>query len=213
MENFSIPGTSKRGLMPMRRFTFPPPALVFLFLLFFACPSHAYSRYPLGGVWEYSGSVTVTIDGQQAVLRDSGRITIDSDYSYDWWSSDFDEYIEAFRARGSFSVSLTPEIREDYHHSDRVNHWYNFRSFEITIDNVQYYMELTGRTRADLRITRTISGRRVSAVFSASRIRWDNDWDDDYDDGWHYGIGAGCDIGTPLSLLFLLPLLFLCRKK
>ena len=197
----------------MKRFAYLVPVLAFFFLFISACPSGADSRYPLGGVWEYSGSVNVTINGQQAVLRDSGRITIDSGYSYDRWGRDFDERIRRFLADGTFSVSPSPNIREDYRQSEWVNQWYNFRSFEISIDNVRYYMEITGRTRADLRITRTIDGQRVSAVFSAARIRWDEDWDDDYGDGWFYGIGAGCSTGTRLFPFFLLPLLFLCRKK
>ncbi|MBL3538471.1 hypothetical protein [Aminivibrio sp.] len=197
----------------MKRLAFSLPALVLLFLFLSACPASAYSGYPLGGVWEYSGTVTVTIDGKQAVLRDSGRITIDSGYSYDWWSDDFDEKIRTFGAKGTFSLSLSPEIREDYNHFRQVYQWYNFRSFEISVDDALYFMEVTGRTRADLKITRTIGGRRVSAVFSAVRIRWDEDWDDDYGDGLFFGVGGGCSTGTRLSVFFLLPLLFLSRKK
>jgi hypothetical protein len=197
----------------MKRFAYLLPALAFLFFFLSSCPSGASSHYPIGGVWEYSGSATVTIDGKQAVLRDSGRITIDSGYSYDWWSRDFDERIRTFLAKGTFSVSPSPAIREDYHHFGKVSQWYNFRSFEISIDDVRYFIELTGRTRADLRITRTIDGQRISAVFSAVRIRWDEDWDDDYGDGWSYGIGAGCNTGTRLSPFILVPLIFLRRKK
>ncbi len=196
----------------MKRFACLLPAPVFLLLFLSACPSGAYSRYPLGGVWEYSGSVNVTINGQQAVLRDSGRITIDSGYSYDRWGRDFDERIRRFLADGTFSVSPSPNIREDYRQSEWVNQWYNFRSFEISIDNVRYYMEITGRTRADLRYTRTIDGQRVSRFSPPPGSG---------------GMKTGMTITVtdvlrhrgrmqyrnPPFPFFLLPLLFLCRKK
>lgn len=182
-------------------------------ILLSASPAAGY--YPLGGVWEYKGSVKVMFEGQQVVFKENGTITVDAGYSYDWWWDDYDEWIYSFRAKGNYSISAAPEIKENYNHYSKVDKRFRYDVFEIAFTDHRYTINITGRRTADITIVRKVAGKEIKAVFPANRTRWDSDWDRYYDGGPFYGISAGCDAGgTPPSLILLLaPLLLLVKPR
>lgn len=185
---------------------------VFIILGLFPGPSEG-ARYPIGGEWEYSGTRAITLDGKSAELKDGGKITIESDYYYDRWRRDYDERVLTFRVKGKYTVSPAPSISENYEAAVAVNRWYNFSYEEVERSGVKYRLTVTGRGNGEVRITRTIEGESVTAVFPARRIRWDGDWDDYYYGGNLFGVEVGCSIVGFGSVLLVIPLLFLCRRR
>jgi len=189
--------------------------LLLLLLAVILIPAAAYSYYyvyPVGGTWEYSGSTAMVYRGRDAVLYDTGRIVIDTDYEYDWWYDDYDEWIESFRARGTISVSGHDGFYQEYDDYRRIRGWYDFRDFSTEANGTWYYLTNIGEYYADLDIIRFVDGLETRIFCVAHRIRWDNDWDDD---DWFWGTGGGgCSTGsTPAALLLLLPGLLLFRRK
>jgi len=189
--------------------------LLLLLLAVILIPAAAYSYYyvyPVGGTWEYSGSTAMVYLGRDAILYDTGRIVIDTDYEYDWWYDDYDEWIEYFRARGTISVSGHDGFSEEYDDYRLIRQWYDFRSFETEANGTWYYLTNVGEYYADLEIIRFIDGVETRIFCVAHRIRWDDNWDDD---DWFWGSGGGgCSTGSaPSALLLLLPGLLVFRRK
>ena len=185
----------------------------FFFLLsVFPSPSRA-AGYPVGGEWEYEGAVNVSIDGKSALLKDKGKITIDSDYEYSSWRGSYDERVRRFSVTGNYKISSVPPTSKNYNASTAVNRWYNFRYLEVRISGVVYRITVKGRTKGEVEITRSIDGRSVTAVFPATRIRWDRAWKNYYYDGNLLGVEVGCRIVDLQSVVLLLPLFFLRRRR
>lgn len=202
-----------RELIFMRRFMRLFVLTVFSVILASASPAAGY--HPLGGVWEYEGSANVKFGEQTATFKEKGKITADAGYSYDWWRDDYDEWIYSFRAEGTFSLSVSPEIKKGYNHYSRVDRRFRYSVFEVSFKDSRYSVKITGRRTADVTITRIVEGKEVKAVFPAYRIRWDRDWERYYDGGPFYGISAGCTAGrsSPSLLLLLAPLLLLAKPR
>ncbi|NLK20465.1 MAG: hypothetical protein GX310_11790 [Synergistaceae bacterium] len=181
-------------------------------LILLAAPRPAAAYYPLGGVWEYKGSASVMLGGKQVIFKEEGRITADADYSYDWWRDVYEEWIYSFRAKGKFAID---GATQEYNHYKRLNERYRGSPFTASFDGARYVVKITGRLKAGVEITRTVSGKTFTATFPAERIRWDDDWDRYYDGGPFYGVSAGCNSGRvhASSLLLVLPLLLLIKPR
>jgi Synergist-CTERM protein sorting domain-containing protein len=189
--------------------------ILFFLLASMLIPAAAYSYYyvyPVGGTWEYSGRTAMVYRGRNVDLYDTGRIVIDTDYEYDWWYDDYDEWIEDFRARGTISVRGHDDFDQAYVDYRRIRRWYDFRDFWTEANGTRYYLTNVGEYYADLEIIRFIDGLETRIFCVAHRIRWDDDWDDD---DWNWGLsGGGCRTGSsPAALLLLLPGLLLFRRK
>ncbi len=192
--------------------------LLLLLLAAMLIPATAYSYYfvyPVGGTWEYSGHTPMVYQGGNAVLYDTGTIVIETDYEYDWWYDDYDEWIENFRARGVISVSGHDGFKPKYDDYRLIRKWYDFRSFGTGTkpNGTEYYLTNVREYYADLEIVRIVDGKKTRIFCVAHRTRWDDDWDDD---DWYWGLGGGggCSTGSaPAALFLLLPGLLLFRRK